>query len=142
MKTGLGGVGVWAMHLDDTDGVCGAGSLPLIAAMKRTLLRQTEQRPQPLLSSWSDLHTPNAENAESIEPSRDVKMENQKLDMARKKICMHTSDSEPDVRLHGSKDALYFMENADADVKSGASPDGQSHEEDLNNIRKRKTRLQ
>lgn len=37
-QTGLGGVGVWSMTLDDIDGVCGAGPLPLLTALKKGLL--------------------------------------------------------------------------------------------------------
>ncbi|KAL8592121.1 hypothetical protein ACOMHN_033492 [Nucella lapillus] len=43
---GLGGVGVWALHLDDLDGICQGGPLPLIQAMKNSLQEEpTEVHP-------------------------------------------------------------------------------------------------
>nr|AJA37847.1 chitinase-like lectin [Littorina littorea] len=38
MKEQVGGVGVWAMHLDDLNNECGQGSLPLIQIMNKIVL--------------------------------------------------------------------------------------------------------
>jgi hypothetical protein len=54
-QNGLGGCGVWALHLDDLDGVCGAGSLPLINTLKKSLALSAVPRPQQLLQQFHEL---------------------------------------------------------------------------------------
>ena len=125
MNTGLGGMGVWALHLDDIDGVCGEGPLPLIAAMKGAVQRRAERQPHSLLSGWDGLHTSDTEDVISIE-SLDVNTDKRKVGgpMATKKTRMHTSRSEPALRRHHWNDAVYSMGNPEVEAGDGAPAAG------------------